>query len=83
MAKKGGKAKPKDKKTGEKKPKTSRKLYSMYSEGKNKNKTCPKCGPGMFMGQHKDRVVCGSCGYVEFTKKEVPVEEKPAEKAEA
>lgn len=30
---------------------------------------CPKCGPGIFLGQHKDRVSCGHCGYTEFTKK--------------
>jgi ubiquitin-small subunit ribosomal protein S27Ae len=34
-----------------------------------KNKTCPKCGPGMFMAHHKDRVYCGFCKYVEFTGK--------------
>ena len=34
-----------------------------------KNKTCPKCGPGMFMAMHKDRVYCGFCKYVEFTGK--------------
>ena len=32
-----------------------------------KNKTCPKCGPGMFMASHKDRVYCGNCHYTEFT----------------
>ena len=26
---------------------------------------CPKCGPGVFMATHKDRV---SCGYTEFKK---------------
>ncbi len=26
---------------------------------------CPKCGPGVFMATHKDRVSCGSCGYTE------------------
>ena len=31
---------------------------------------CPKCGPGVFMATHKDRVACGFCGYTEFTKKE-------------
>jgi|PlaIllAssembly_1097288.scaffolds.fasta_scaffold2597296_1 small subunit ribosomal protein S27Ae len=29
---------------------------------------CPKCGPGTFMAQHKDRVSCGKCGYTEFKK---------------
>lgn len=27
---------------------------------------CPKCGPGVFMATHKDRVSCGHCGYTEF-----------------
>jgi small subunit ribosomal protein S27Ae len=31
---------------------------------------CPKCGPGVFMAAHKDRVSCGKCGYTEFSKKD-------------
>ena len=34
-----------------------------------KNKHCPKCGPGFFLANHKDRVVCGKCGYVEYAAK--------------
>ncbi|MBR9702685.1 30S ribosomal protein S27ae [Candidatus Woesearchaeota archaeon] len=31
-----------------------------------KNRSCPKCGPGIFMAQHKDgRWACGKCGYME------------------
>lgn len=30
--------------------------------------TCPKCGPGIFMAQHKNRTSCGSCGHTEFKK---------------
>lgn len=44
-------------------------ISSVYSiEGDKlvrKNKTCPKCGPGVFMAQHKDRMSCGKCGYTE------------------
>ncbi len=29
---------------------------------------CPKCGPGVFLAKHKDRVSCGKCGYTEFQK---------------
>ena len=29
---------------------------------------CPKCGPGVFMATHMDRVSCGNCGYTEFKK---------------
>ena len=34
-----------------------------------KAKTCPKCGPGNFLGVHADRVYCGKCGYMEKVKK--------------
>jgi len=27
---------------------------------------CPNCGPGVFLGEHKDRVSCGKCGFTEF-----------------
>jgi small subunit ribosomal protein S27Ae len=30
-------------------------------------KYCPRCGQGVFMAQHKDRLACGKCGYTEFT----------------
>ena len=60
------------KKPRKKKP-TSKK-YSMYtvsgSELKRKNKFCPKCGVGVFLAQHKDRLTCGKCNYTEFVKKE-------------
>jgi small subunit ribosomal protein S27Ae len=31
---------------------------------------CPRCGPGVFLGEHKDRASCGKCGYTEFKKKD-------------
>ncbi len=31
-------------------------------------KHCPKCGPGVFLAEHGDRVSCGRCGYTEFKK---------------
>ena len=49
--------------------KPSSKKASCYevtgNELKRKNKSCPKCGPGVFMASHKDRVTCGKCGYME------------------
>ncbi|OGS41396.1 MAG: 30S ribosomal protein S27ae, partial [Euryarchaeota archaeon RBG_13_31_8] len=42
---------------------------------------CPKCGPAVFIGEHKDRFSCGKCGYTEFksgVKKELKPE-KPQE----
>jgi small subunit ribosomal protein S27Ae len=29
---------------------------------------CPRCGPGVLMAEHEDRVACGRCGYTEFRK---------------
>lgn len=33
-------------------------------------KLCPKCGAGVFLAEHKDRMSCGKCGYTEFSKKQ-------------
>lgn len=27
---------------------------------------CPKCGPGIFLAEHKDRYTCGNCGYTKW-----------------
>lgn len=32
-----------------------------YSPGKS----CPKCGAGVRLAQHADRLSCGKCGYME------------------
>jgi ubiquitin-small subunit ribosomal protein S27Ae len=73
MAKKGG-AKPKDKKVAAKAKKEGKKQSALYEISgdtiKRKNLTCPKCGPGVFLGKHKDRVVCGQCRYVEYSNRE-------------
>lgn len=29
-------------------------------------RSCPKCGDGVFLAEHKDRNSCGKCGYTEF-----------------
>jgi len=34
-----------------------------------KKKTCPKCGPGIFLADHSNRQSCGRCGYTEFKKR--------------
>ncbi|QLH74117.1 MAG: 30S ribosomal protein S27ae [Methanomassiliicoccales archaeon] len=45
--------------------------YAVGKDGKieRKKKHCPKCGPGVFLATHEDRVSCGRCGYTEFAKK--------------
>ena len=46
------------------------KLYKIEGEKiASIRKTCPKCGAGVFLAEHKDRVSCGKCGYSEFKKK--------------
>jgi len=62
---------PAPKATG-KKAKSKYARYKQYeisgSTIKRKNTSCPKCGPGHFLGSHKNRKSCGSCGYTEFSK---------------
>jgi small subunit ribosomal protein S27Ae len=40
------------------------KKYSV-EDGKmvRKGEFCPSCGPGVFLGVHEDRKVCGKCGH--------------------
>lgn len=84
-------SKEKKVRTKEKAKRTGRKHESLkiweYYEVKDgslsrKRKHCPRCGPGSFLAEHKQRMYCGRCGYTEFEKKGGHVEEKPAEKPE-
>ena len=34
-----------------------------------KRKPCPRCGPGVLLSEHKNRLYCGRCSYTEFLKK--------------
>ena len=47
---------------------TAKKDYYAIEGGKleRKRRSCPKCGPGVFLAEHKDRSTCGKCGYTEF-----------------
>lgn len=42
-------------------------LYSV-SSGKleRKRKACPKCGAGVFLAEHRERLACGRCTYTEW-----------------
>jgi len=45
------------------------KLYKLEgNELKRLRPSCPRCGPGIFMAEHKNRLACGKCGYTEFKK---------------
>ena len=55
-------------KAKEKKPSTKpSQKWNMIKEGR---KNCPKCGKGVYLAKHSnpDRMHCGKCSYVEFTK---------------
>ncbi len=45
------------------------KNYTITGNTSKKSKECIKCGPGIFLAQHKDRFSCGKCGYTEFISK--------------
>jgi small subunit ribosomal protein S27Ae len=32
-------------------------------------KECPRCGHGVFLAEHKDRLTCGKCGYTSYKKR--------------
>ena len=56
----------------EHKNKPTSKKYTKYKIEDNKivrEKTCPRCGPGVFLMSAKDRVYCGKCHYSEFASK--------------
>lgn len=68
MAADKGKAKGKsDKKT--KKTSAKYKHYKVDGDKVTRSKTCPKCGAAVFLAQHKNRLTCGKCSYVEFISK--------------
>ena len=42
-------------------------LYEIEDDkAKKTRRNCPKCGPGIMMAEHKNRLNCGKCGYTEF-----------------
>jgi small subunit ribosomal protein S27Ae len=52
------------------KKKEKNKIWEKYEikNGKliRKKRFCPRCGPGTFMAEHKERYTCGKCSYVEY-----------------
>ncbi len=79
--KKGKKVRIKEKKQRTGRKHESKKVWEMYeisgSEIRRKKPFCPRCGPGAFLSEHKNRKYCGKCGYTEIQKRptEAPMEE--------
>lgn len=49
-------------------PAEKKKNKTFISPGKpyRKSQFCPKCGPGVHLANHNNRLSCGKCGYTEF-----------------
>ena len=43
--------------------------YKIEGGKLNRAKACPKCGAGYFLANHKDRLFCGKCHYLEVKQK--------------
>ena len=59
----------------DKKTKTKGDSVSIFYQVENNKvkimrRECPRCGRGVFMAQHKDRLSCGKCGFTEFSHKD-------------
>lgn len=73
MAKKGS-----DDKKGKRPPSKSKhkkmqvwKAYQVSGSSLvRKKESCPRCGSGTFLAQHKNRKTCGKCGYSESATKQ-------------
>ncbi len=65
------KATKKGKKARKNKPASQKyKFYSAAGKKIEGAKFCPRCGPGVFLGNMGNRHYCGKCGYTEFLKKD-------------
>jgi small subunit ribosomal protein S27Ae len=67
------------------------KMYKIEGEKIVREKSCPRCGPGVFLMKAKDRIYCGKCHFTEFgtasstsivkvAAKEIKPEAKPTKK---
>lgn len=68
MGKRGKKVSKKKGKRKVKNAVTSKKWekYEVSPEGLKRKKYCPRCGPGIFLAEHKNRWTCGACKYSEI-----------------
>ena len=76
-------SKGKRQRTGRKHSKVD--VYKIYEVSGNsvnrKRKSCPRCGAGTFLSEHKGRLYCGKCAYTIFDRRESKEESKPEEVA--
>jgi ubiquitin-small subunit ribosomal protein S27Ae len=59
----------KGKKTKKNKPTSKKyKMYKIEGDKIKRERTCPRCGAGVFLMKANDRLYCGRCHYTEFLK---------------
>lgn len=59
-------------------------LYATKGETLTRtHKSCPKCGPGVFLAEHANRRSCGRCGYSESKSAPAAAPPAPPPKAKA
>jgi len=42
------------------------KFYTIDGDSVKRAKSCPRCGPGIFLADSQGRLYCGKCHYTEF-----------------
>ncbi|MEK6936225.1 MAG: 30S ribosomal protein S27ae [Nanoarchaeota archaeon] len=47
------------------------KMYKIVGDKIIREKSCPRCGLGIFLMKAKDRLYCGRCHYTSFDKAEI------------
>lgn len=86
MAKKGKEAKRREKKQRKGRKHSTVKVHDYYEISgdsfKRKRRSCPRCGPGAWLAEHRGRLYCGKCGYTEFEKGRSSTAPEGAEAAE-
>jgi len=45
------------------------KFYTIEGDSVKRGKSCPRCGPGIFLMQGPNRIYCGKCHFTEFASK--------------
>jgi small subunit ribosomal protein S27Ae len=57
------------KKKKPKKPSEKWKKYKITDGKIERKRSCPRCGPGIFLAISDNRAYCGKCHYTEFSNK--------------